>query len=50
MAVHNFQNLVMLSSPLHSLSVRSAFKDLHRKASKDDKMCAAFINHLSLGD
>ena len=38
------------SSPLHGPSVKSVPKDLHRKASKGDKVCAVFTHHLRTGD
>ena len=38
------------SSPVHSPSVKSVPKDLHRKASKGDKVCAVFTHHLRSGD
>ena len=38
------------SSPLRSPSVKSVPKDLHRKASKGDKVSAVFTHHLRSGD
>ena len=38
------------SPPLDSLSVKSVPKDLHRKASKGDKVCAVFTDHLRTRD
>ena len=38
------------ASPLHIPSVKSVAKDLHRKASKGDKLCAVFTHHLHIKD
>ena len=37
-------------SPSHGPSAKSVPKDLHRKASKGDKVCAVFTHHLRTGD